>query len=155
MQEDGWIVRNDNVWHKPAPIPDPVADRCSLSHEYVFHFVKQKKYYYDSQSVALPSTGKSKTKPPLSVWTIPTATKQSTFSQKKHIAVFPEQLVILPIKATCPSNGLLLDPFCGSGTALHVAVALGEGRKAIGIDISEKSLQEAQMIAENIEKNIS
>ena len=60
MQDDGWIVRNDNVWHKPAPIPDPVSDRCALAHEYVFHFVKQRKYYFNTKAVALPSNGKRK-----------------------------------------------------------------------------------------------
>ncbi len=148
MQDDGWIVRNDNVWHKPAPIPDPIADRCSLTHEYVFHFVKQRKYFFDAQAVALPSNGKRETKPPFSVWTIPTAVRQNISYQKKHIAAFPEQLVELPIQATCPPDGLLLDIFCGSGTALHVAVAQGKNRKAIGIDISEDALREAQKIAE-------
>ncbi len=148
MQDEGWIVRNDNVWYKPAPIPDPISDRCALTHEYVFHFVKQKKYYFNAKAVALPSNGKSETKPPLSVWTIPTASKQNFVYQKKHIAAFPEQLVTLPILATCPSGGILLDPFCGSGTALFVAVNLKEGRKAVGIDISEDALQEAKTITE-------
>lgn len=152
MQDEGWIVRNDNVWHKPAPIPDPVTDRCSLSHEYVFHFVKQRRYYFDAKAVAVPSNGKRETKPPFSVWIVPTVSEQANSRRKKHIAVFPEQLVILPILATCPPNGVLLDPFCGSGTALFVAVAQGEGRMAIGIDISEAALQEAKSIARHHEK---
>ena len=36
LQDDGWLVRNDNVWVKPNPIPDQVRDRSSVSHEYVF-----------------------------------------------------------------------------------------------------------------------
>lgn len=139
MQDDGWIVRNDNVWHKPAPMPDPVNDRCALTHEYVFHFVKQRQYHFDADAVAVPSNGKSKKKTPPSVWVIPTVP-----SQKKHAAVFPEQLVLLPIRATCPPNGILLDPFCGSGTALIAAVQQGDGRRAIGIDISEQALEEAR-----------
>lgn len=153
MQDEGWIVRNDNVWHKPAPIPDPVSDRCALSHEYVFHFVKQRRYYFDSQAVALPSNGKRETKPPFSVWTVPTVSEQVTLFQKKHIAVFPEKLVYLPVAATCPPNGILLDPFCGSGTALFAAIERGEGRKAIGIDISEETLDEARKIATFLERN--
>lgn len=69
MQDAGWIVRNDQVWHKLSPTPDPVTDRCSRSHEYVFHFVKQKKYYFDAKAVAV-STDQGKTKPPGSVWSI-------------------------------------------------------------------------------------
>jgi site-specific DNA-methyltransferase (cytosine-N4-specific) len=153
MQDEGWIVRNDNVWHKPAPIPDPVTDRCSLTHEYVFHFVQQRRYYFDAKAVALPSNGKRETKPPFSVWIVPTTSGQSSLHRKKHIAVFPEQLITLPIQATCPPDGILLDPFCGSGTALIAAVALRQERKAIGIDISEEALQEAQRIADSFEQH--
>lgn len=152
MQDEGWIVRNDNVWHKPAPIPDPITDRCSLTHEYVFHFVKRKKYYFDAKAVAVPSNGKRETKPPFSVWIVPTASEQTISHRKKHIAAFPEQLVSLPILATCPPGGILLDPFCGSGTALIAAVERGDGRNAIGIDISEEALQEVKSIIDFYEK---
>jgi site-specific DNA-methyltransferase (adenine-specific) len=116
--------------------------------------VKQRKYYFDAKAVALPSNGKRETKPPFSVWIVPTISGQSSLHRKKHIAVFPEQLVTLPIQATCPPNGILLDPFCGSGTALIAAVSLREERKAIGIDISEEALREAQQIADFFENNI-
>lgn len=141
MQNDGWIVRNDNVWFKPAPIPDPVNDRCASAHEYIFHFVKQKNYYFNARAVAIPSNGDKKTKPPLSVWSIPT-----TPSQKNHSAVFPEKLIELPINATCPPKGVLLDPFCGSGTALLATLSKGQSRKSIGIDISESALKEAKQL---------
>jgi site-specific DNA-methyltransferase (cytosine-N4-specific) len=51
MQDKDWIVRNDNVWVKPNPIPDQVRDRCAMSHEYVFHFVKSRWYYFDKEPV--------------------------------------------------------------------------------------------------------
>lgn len=139
MQDAGWIVRNDNVWYKVNPTPDPVRDRSSAAHEYIFHFVKSKRYYYDFNAVAVPAKVTGNNKPLPSVWEIPTAT-----NFKKHIAVFPEQLVKTPILATLPPEGILLDPFCGSGTALSFAVAKGEGRKAIGIDISFDALTEAR-----------
>lgn len=139
MQDLGWIVRNDNVWAKPSPMPDPTEDRCALSHEFVFHFVKQRRYYFDMKAVAVSSTGSRGTKPPASVWTIPTAR-----SKKHHPAVFPDELVALPIDATCPDDGILLDPFCGSGTALLAALARKPNCHVIGIDISESALQEAQ-----------
>ena len=139
MQADGWIVRNDNVWHKPSPTPDPVKDRCALTHEYVFHFVQRRRYYFNATSVSVPSNGRKATKTPPSVWTIPT-----TPSGKMHRAVFPEQLMTLPIQATCPPNGVLLDPFCGSATALATALAASKDRCVIGIDISEEALKEAK-----------
>jgi len=53
-----------------------------------------------------------------------------------HFAVFPEKLCEKPIKAGCPKDGTLLDPFCGAGTACLVAKQLG--RCYLGIDISSK-----------------
>lgn len=139
MQDEGWIVRNDNVWRKPRPTPDPVRDRSAASHEYVFHFVTQRKYYYDYSAVSVPSTGKAKMQAPSSVWDIPTVA-----SQKEHTAVFPPDLALLPVRATCPPDGVFLDPFCGSGTALVTALCQGQGRRVIGIDISVQALEEAQ-----------
>jgi len=47
LQDDGWILRNDVVWHKPSHMPSSVRDRLTCSFEFVFHFVKQRKYFYD------------------------------------------------------------------------------------------------------------
>jgi len=51
MQEDGWILRNDIIWHKPNPMPSSVKDRLNTTFEHLFHFVKSKKYYYDLDSI--------------------------------------------------------------------------------------------------------
>ncbi|MCM8803594.1 MAG: site-specific DNA-methyltransferase [Candidatus Omnitrophica bacterium] len=56
--------------------------------------------------------------------------------KEAHFATFPEKLCEKPILAGCPKNGIVLDPFCGSGTALVVAKKLG--RNYIGIDIKEE-----------------
>lgn len=140
MQDHGWIVRNDHVWHKSVAMPDPAIDRCSVSHEYVFHFVLDRRYYFDLNAVAIQSKGGRPVNPP-SVWSVPVGA-----SQKKHPAVFPAQLVRLPILATCPPNGVVLDPFCGSGTTLATTLSLGQGRTAVGIDISPEALLEAKIL---------
>jgi DNA modification methylase len=66
-----------------------------------------------------------------------------------HCAVFPEDLCRIPVLATCPQGGLLLDPFAGTGTALKVA--RDYGRRAVGIDASREYLEVAQsrLAAEN------
>lgn len=51
-----------------------------------------------------------------------------------HFAVFPEALCMNPIKSSCPKNGIVLDPFCGSGTSLLVAAKLG--RRWMGIELN-------------------
>lgn len=61
------------------------------------------------------------------VWSIPL----SKF-REAHFAVFPESLVETCIRAGCPADGVVLDPFLGSGTTALVAKRLG--RASIGID---------------------
>ena len=57
-----------------------------------------------------------------------------------HFAVFPEKLVEPMIKAGCPEEGIVLDPFCGSGTTLQVAARLN--RNYIGIELNQKYINE-------------
>lgn len=58
-----------------------------------------------------------------------------------HVAPYPTDLCKIPILSTCPPGGIVLDPFCGTGTTLYVARTLGH--KSIGIDISDKYIQQA------------
>lgn len=55
LQDDGWIVRQDNVWHKPNPMPESVTDRTTRAHEYVFQFAKSARYYYNAEAVKEPA----------------------------------------------------------------------------------------------------
>lgn len=59
-----------------------------------------------------------------------------------HFAPYPEDLCKIPIVATCPEGGIVLDPFCGSGTTTYVAHQLQ--RKSIGIDISKDYIKLAK-----------
>lgn len=68
---------------------------------------------------------------PTDVWNIVTEDKWRTDS---HCAVYPEELLRIPILATCPENGIILDPFSGTGTTVSAALKLG--RRGIGIDLS-------------------
>lgn len=47
----GWIVRNDIIWAKRNGMPEPVTDRFSKKHEYMFFMVKSEKYYFDLDAV--------------------------------------------------------------------------------------------------------
>jgi len=132
MQDRGWIVRNDNVWVKNNPTPDQVRDRCAVSHEYVFHFVREQFYYWNKNAVGR-QTPKS-LMPPYDTWQV--AKSQGA---RGHKAAFSEQLVELPILATCPPGGTVLDPFAGSGTTLNYARK--HGRLGIGVDISPEYCQ--------------
>lgn len=51
LQDAGWILRCDIIWHKPSVMPENVKDRPTRSHEYLFLFSKQSQYYYDAPAV--------------------------------------------------------------------------------------------------------
>ncbi|WP_052663844.1 DNA-methyltransferase [Psychromicrobium lacuslunae] len=59
-----------------------------------------------------------------------------------HFAVYPVELCYIPILATCPPDGIVLDPFCGTGSTMVAASQLK--RRSIGIDISANYLQAAR-----------
>ncbi|MGV2391063.1 MAG UNVERIFIED_CONTAM: site-specific DNA-methyltransferase [Microcystis novacekii LVE1205-3] len=58
---------------------------------------------------------------------------------KLILAPYPVGSCILPLLATCPEGGTVLDPFCGTGTTLVAARNLG--RRSVGIDISRRYLE--------------
>ncbi len=127
LQDDGWILRNDVIWSKPAVAPRPESDRLRLSHEHLFHFVKRRPrgraaYYYDLQ--AAEPGGRD-------VITCSTRTRTNG-----HSAVFPLDLIRPRIASTCPSGGLVVDPFCGTGTTLVAAIE--QGRVAQGFELSTR-----------------
>ena len=72
-----------------------------------------------------------------SVWTIPTQPFKGA-----HFATFPERLVEPMVKAGCPANGIVLDPFIGSGTVGLVALKLN--RNFIGIELNPDYVKMAQ-----------
>jgi DNA modification methylase len=49
MIEQGWILRNEIIWHKPNAMPQSVADRFTVDFEKIFFFVKSQKYYFRRQ----------------------------------------------------------------------------------------------------------
>jgi len=125
MQEQGWILRNDLIWSKPNTPPRPERDRLRASHEHFFHFVKRSPhgrpaYFYDLDE-AEPGAR--------DVVTVP-----NERSEAGHSATFPVALVRPRITSSTPLDGLVLDPFCGTGTTL--VSAINEGRRAVGFELS-------------------
>lgn len=76
---------------------------------------------------------------PTDVWDI---IPEDTQNRKSHFAPYPEDLCRIPILATCPTGGIALDPFCGTGTTMFAARNLQ--RKSVGIDISPEYLNIAE-----------
>lgn len=57
LQEDGWWVRSEIIWHKPNPMPESVYDRPTVAHEKVWLLTKGEDYYYDHEAIREPVTG--------------------------------------------------------------------------------------------------
>lgn len=55
LQEAGWWVRSEIIWHKPNPMPESIKDRPGTSHEKVWMLSKAQRYFYDHKAVAEPA----------------------------------------------------------------------------------------------------
>ena len=51
LQDDGWWLRQDIIWHKPNPMPESIQDRCTKAHEYIFLLTKSERYAYDAEAI--------------------------------------------------------------------------------------------------------
>jgi len=155
LQADGWILRQDIIWHKPNPMPESVRDRCTKSHEYVFLLTKSGRYFFDSKAMkedavkgaarssfntgktALHQMGRSGTpgrtedgkRNRRSVWTVPTRPYKGA-----HFATFPPALVEPCVLAGSRPGDTVLDPFGGAGTT--GLVANSTGRHAVLIELN-------------------
>ena len=139
LQADGWYLRQDIIWHKPNPMPEPVKDRCTKSHEYIFLLSKSPKYYYDYEAIKTkaPDATEYDTSNKRSVWSIPVA----SYSEA-HFATYPPELIKPCILAGCPEGGTVLDPFGGSGTTAQVSNNLN--RNAILCELNPEYVEIAK-----------
>jgi len=82
---------------------------------------------------------------PSDVWDI---LPEDTQKRQLHFAPYPVDLCRIPILATCPPDGILIDPFVGTGTTLLAAKNLG--RKSVGIDICGEYLEISQQRCDSL-----
>lgn len=124
MSRRGWILRSSIIWHRHRALPEAVIDRPSRSYEFVFMFAKDRKYFFDRRPLVDQRVEED-------IWTIMARPKATNGIDT---APFPDELVQRCLDIGCKPSGAVLDPFCGSGTTLRVAVA--SGRRATGIDLN-------------------
>lgn len=55
LQDDGWYLRQDIIWHKPNPMPESIKDRCTKAHEYLFLLSKSPRYHFDQDAIREPA----------------------------------------------------------------------------------------------------
>jgi DNA modification methylase len=124
MAEQGWVLRSSIIWHRKNTFSEVVKDRPRRSYEYIFLFVKNRRYYFNRSHLTKDSEE--------DLWVF---TNKPTPSNGVKTAPFPEELVERCVSLGCPERGHVLDPFVGSGTTVKVAVA--SGRNGTGIDLNE------------------
>ncbi|MCG3132835.1 MAG: hypothetical protein FLDDKLPJ_03701 [Phycisphaerae bacterium] len=129
LQQDGWFLRSDIIWHKPNCQPESVRDRPTRAHEYVFLFSKSLKYFYNDRAVRESVNGNGRTRNRRSVWSIHTEAYPDA-----HFATFPPKLVETCLEAGTAPGDKVLDPFFGSGTVGCVCIAMK--RKFLGIELN-------------------
>lgn len=145
LQDDGWYLRADVIWHKPNVTPESVKDRPTRAHEYLFMFTKAERYYYDRESI-LEENGHGK-RNRRTVWNINTQPFLGA-----HFATFPPALIEPCIKASTRPGEFVLDPFFGSGTVGVVAQQLG--RRYVGIELHREYVKLAAKRLNTDEKAI-
>ena len=129
MQEEGWILRNQIIWQKPNACPNVAKDRKMPVYEYIYHFVKSRKYYYDYEASNQLGHYKDIVN-----------CKIEPFGE--HEATFPESLIDPFIQISSKKGDVVLDPFGGWGTVALVADRLE--RQYISIEINKKFCEGAE-----------
>ncbi len=160
LRADGWYLRQDIIWSKPNPMPEPVRDRCTKAHEYIFLFSKSARYHFDQAAIAEASEserGPGNQRP----YEVPgertganankggsihkigprqTRNKRSVWAvttkpfAEAHFATFPPDLIEPCILAGSPKGGVVLDPFAGAGTTGLVAER--HGRDSVLLELN-------------------
>ena len=129
LQNAGWWLRSEVIWHKPNAHPESVRDRPTKAHETVFLLSKSQDYYYDVDSVRGPKGRRLRT-----MWDIPTEPLRRNGAMDDHPAMMPITLARRCVAITSRPHDVVLDPHAGSGTTLLAADDLG--RKWVGVELN-------------------
>src|SRR5947209_6868846 len=167
--ERGWLSIDDYLWHKTNPMPGYWPTRLRDGWEYCFHLAKSKRPFVNQDAVRRPigdwvesrlaklgdndrsrhdSANASGFGRDISKWVDKQTVLPSNVlslalvgKNKGHPAVSPVDLPLFFIKLLCPENGLVVDPFGGSGTT--GLASLSVGRHCVLIDDNERYCQAA------------
>ena len=185
LVDDGWILRNEIIWHKPNVMPSSVQDRFTIDYEPIFFFTKSERYYFEqlkepfqakdeasikaylngdkcreSRGDITPQSGRRKqdaiNNPTYTGFNARYETPKDGMRNKRcvwqivsspgyddnHFASYPEALVEPLIQCGCPKEGIVLDPFSGSGTT--AAVAKRMNRQYIGFELNAEYAIESE-----------
>ena len=107
-----FLLRSEIIWHKPNVMPSSVKDRFTVDFEKLFFFTKSEHYWFETQYEP----------------------HSEAYLERSHSPRNPVEKCNAGFSA-----GIVLDPFCGSGTTLLVAAKLG--RQYLGFDINPEYVE--------------
>lgn len=170
LQHMGWRWVETYIWAKPNAVPGRFGPRTKDAFEYVYHFARGPRPHFDLDAVRVPykadaaeiarrrldrlgrrnteaGFGRDRTKTYLLGGADPgnVVSVAQTYNQHRgvaHTAAMPEGLAEFFVRAMSPPQGLVIDPFAGSGTTVVVARRLG--RRAAGFELHGEFAAEAQ-----------
>jgi DNA modification methylase len=153
MDQLGLILRRDIIWSKPNGLPESVTDRCRSSHEYLFHFTVQPRYYAAVDEIREPHTMRPQRRPngrpddltprqgqPKQTW--PTAQRDEVGVDGHPLGKLPGSVWDIPSQPLTVPAALGVDHFAAFPMELPrrcvlgwsppgVCTACGEGRRPI------------------------
>ena len=132
------LMLNEIIWDRKVPSMGGSTRRYSSVHDTIGFFAKSKEYYFDLDAVRIPydaETKKARTRSifvgkkwlevgynPKDVWTI-SRLHRIHAEREDHPTQKPVEIVERMVRASCPQNGVVLDPFAGSGTTIEVCLS--------------------------------
>lgn len=174
MIKRGWILNDEIIWTKTNPKYSP-GKRSVRSHEYIFHFVKSKNFYFDDSwldgledKTNSFSYGTNNLFPKLISGmdfrdgVVKTNVATTQLLRKKceekgfylnHTAVFPEVIPMIPILSTTRPGDIVLDLFNGTGTTGEVSVKLD--RNYIGYEYNPEYVMASEIRLSEYELNVA
>lgn len=181
LQNMGWRWLETYIWAKPNAVPGRFGPRTKDAYEYVYHFARGPKPYFDLDAIRVPyrtteeeierrkldangrrntnaGFGRDRTTTYLHGGADPgnVVNVAQTYNQHygvAHTAAMPEGLAAFFIKAMSPSRGVVIDPFAGGATT--TVVARRHGRRAGGLELHEEFVVGArQRIAAGVDDDL-
>ena len=159
IQNHGFWILNDIIWHKTNPMPNFRGTRFTNAHETLLWCTtsREAKYIFNYQNLKELNDGKQMR----SDWYIPICSGKERLrennNQRSHPTQKPEALMYRIILSSTNKGDIILDPFLGSGTTAVVAKKLQ--RNFIGIEqdkeyisLAKKRLKQTKVLNDEVVK---
>lgn len=161
MAQNGWMLHDEIIWNKSNPVPVD-SPRSQRTHEYIFHFKKSNKIFYNPKWLyeadfhfsgiiyglngvqrriksAFTLNGNFVNGIIANTSKLRKICKDLGIVSMDHSATFPWEIPYLAVQLTSKPGDIVLDPFSGTGTT--GMVALGLGRRYVGYELNTSYIE--------------